>query len=88
LNTVRGDMLLQVRPDTSHPTGSAMCMKGKAAPELVHSPNRVLYPMRRTNPKGAADPGWQRISWDQALSEIAAKLSCFKRESGACRWVW
>jgi len=83
LNTVRGDMLLQVRPDTSHPTGSAMCMKGKAAPELVHSPNRVLYPMRRTNPKGAADPGWQRISWDQALSEIAAKLSCFKRESGA-----
>ncbi|MFP3184880.1 MAG: molybdopterin-dependent oxidoreductase, partial [Paraburkholderia sp.] len=33
--------------------------------------------------KGAADPGWQRISWDQALSEIAAKLSCFKRESGA-----
>lgn len=83
LNTVRGDMLLQVRPDTSHPTGSAMCMKGKAAPELVHSPNRVLYPMRRTNPKGAADAGWQRISWDQALSEIAAKLACFKRESGA-----
>jgi anaerobic selenocysteine-containing dehydrogenase/ferredoxin-NADP reductase len=83
LNTVRGDTLLQVRPDTSHPTGSAMCMKGKAAPELVHSPNRVLYPMRRTNPKGSADPGWQRISWEQALSEIARNLAWFKRESGA-----
>jgi anaerobic selenocysteine-containing dehydrogenase/ferredoxin-NADP reductase len=83
LNTVRGDMLLQVRPDTSHPTGSAMCMKGKAAPELVHSPNRVLYPMRRTNPKGSADPGWQRTSWEEALSEIATNLAWFKRESGA-----
>lgn len=83
VNTVQSDMMLKVRPDTSHPTGSAMCMKGKAAPELVHSPNRVLYPMRRTTPKGSADPGWQRISWEEALSEIATNLAWFRRESGA-----
>ncbi|RDV00895.1 molybdopterin-dependent oxidoreductase [Trinickia dinghuensis] len=83
INTVRGGMMLKVRPDNTHPTGSAMCMKGKAAPELVHSPNRVLYPMRRTAPKGAADPGWQRISWDEAMGEIATTLAHLKRESGA-----
>lgn len=83
INTVRGDMMLKVRPDSAHPTGSAMCMKGKAAPELVHSPNRVLYPMRRTAPKGAVDPRWKRISWDDALNEIAATLAHLKRESGA-----
>jgi anaerobic selenocysteine-containing dehydrogenase/ferredoxin-NADP reductase len=83
VNTVRGDMMLKVAPDPSHPTGHAMCMKGKAAPELVHSPNRVLYPMRRTAPKGAADPGWKRISWEEALTEVAANLSHFKQENGA-----
>lgn len=83
INVVRGDMMIKVRPDDTHPTGHAMCMKGKAAPELVHSPNRVLYPMRRTRPKGAADPGWQRIGWDEALAEIAGRLAYFKRENGA-----
>lgn len=83
VNTVRGDMMLKVVPDQTHPTGHAMCMKGKAAPELVHSPNRVLYPMRRTAPKGAADPGWKRISWEEALTEVADKLAYFKQENGA-----
>ncbi|WP_390343018.1 hypothetical protein ACFJIS_21570 [Variovorax boronicumulans] len=63
LNEVRDDMLVSVRPDASHPTGQAMCMKGKAAPELVHSPHRLRYPMRRTRPKTEADPGWVRIGW-------------------------
>ncbi|WP_144110663.1 molybdopterin-dependent oxidoreductase [Paraburkholderia sp. BCC1886] len=83
LNTVRDGQLVSVRPDTAHPTGTAMCMKGRAAPELVHSPHRLRYPMRRTNPKGAADPGWQRISWDEALNEIAARLGAIRVESGA-----
>ena len=60
-----------------------MCMKGKAAPELVHSPHRLQYPMRRTRPKGDADPGWVRISWDEALAETARRLTEFKQESGA-----
>ncbi|WP_322102252.1 molybdopterin-dependent oxidoreductase [Paraburkholderia sp. J41] len=83
INVVRGDQLTEVRPDREHPTGHAMCLKGKSAPELVHSPHRVLYPMRRSAPKGAADPGWQRISWDEALDEIAARLGALRREHGA-----
>ncbi len=83
INVVEADSLIAVRPDPSHPTGQAMCMKGKAAPELVHSPHRLMYPMRRTRPKTEADPGWVRISWDEALSETAARLSTIRRESGA-----
>ncbi len=83
INLVEGDMLVQVMPDESHPTGKAMCMNGKAAPELVHHPDRLLYPMRRTRPKGADDPGWVRISWDEALAETASRLSAFRAESGA-----
>ena len=58
INRVENDQLVSVRPDPEHPNGSAMCLKGKAAPELVHSPHRVLYPMKRTRPKTDPDPGW------------------------------
>lgn len=83
INVVNGDSLIAVRPDPSHPTGEAMCMKGKAAPELVHSPHRLRYPMRRTRPKTDADPGWVRIGWEEALAETAARLSAIRQESGA-----
>src|ERR1700758_5416008 len=56
LNTVDGDQLISVEPDPSHSTGKAMCTKGRAAPEIVHSPHRVFYPLRRTAPKGNRDP--------------------------------
>jgi anaerobic selenocysteine-containing dehydrogenase/ferredoxin-NADP reductase len=82
LNEVDGARFIAVRPNPAHPTGTAMCMKGRAAPEIVHSPHRILYPMRRTAPKGAADPGWRRISWDEALSEVAAKLGAIRDEHG------
>ncbi|WP_414449976.1 molybdopterin-dependent oxidoreductase [Burkholderia sp. 22PA0099] len=83
INVVRGDQLTEVRPDREHPTGHAMCLKGKSAPELVHSPHRVLHPMRRTAPKDAADPGWVRIGWDEALDAIADRLGSLRREHGA-----
>lgn len=63
-----------LEPDSSHPTGKALCAKGRAAPELVYHPDRLLYPMKRTRPKGDPDPGWQRISWDEALDLAAARL--------------
>lgn len=83
VNVVANDALIAVRPDISHPTGKAICMKGKSAPELVHSADRVLYPMRRTTPKTDADPGWQRISWEQALAEVAQRLLQARHEGGA-----
>ncbi|WP_454690614.1 molybdopterin-dependent oxidoreductase [Achromobacter aloeverae] len=82
-NIVEHDALLRVVPDPAHPTGHAMCMKGRAAPELVHSPHRILHPMRRTRPKGDADPGWERIGWDEALTLVARRLKEIRAQSGA-----
>lgn len=71
-----------LEPDPSHPTGKALCAKGRAAPELVYHPDRLLYPLKRTRPKGDPDPGWQRISWDEALDLTAANLRRIAAEHG------
>jgi anaerobic selenocysteine-containing dehydrogenase len=61
-------------PDPAHPTGQALCAKGRAAAELVYHPERLTHPLRRTRPKGASDPGWERIGWDEALTLTAAAM--------------
>jgi anaerobic selenocysteine-containing dehydrogenase len=42
----------------------------------------LLYPVRRTRPKGDPDPGWRRISWDEALDETAEAMRRIASESG------
>src|SRR5262245_8274658 len=80
--TVTDGEFVALEPDPSHPTGTALCVKGKAAPEIVGHPERLLYPLKRTSPKGAADPGWQRISWDEALDTVAARLGALAHDDG------
>lgn len=81
--TVVDGRLTAIGPDPDHPTGRAVCVKGKSAPRILEHPDRVLYPLRRTSPKGVADPGWEQISWDEALDIIASKLGQIADESGA-----
>jgi anaerobic selenocysteine-containing dehydrogenase len=69
--------------DPSHPTGKALCAKGKAAPEIAVHADRLRYPLKRTGAKGAADPGWERISWDEALNAVADRLGALARVHGA-----
>ena len=72
--TVEDGRFMRLDSDPSHPTGQALCAKGRAAPELVYSKDRLTMPLRRTRPKGDADPGWVEISWEQALDETASAL--------------
>jgi anaerobic selenocysteine-containing dehydrogenase len=80
---VEDGRFVALEPDPSHPTGQAICAKGRAAPELVEHPERLRYPLKRTRPKGDSDPGWQRISWDEALDTTAAALQRIKARHGA-----
>jgi thiosulfate reductase/polysulfide reductase chain A len=80
------DILLKLEgnPDCQS-SGGRLCGKGQAAIELLYDPDRLKYPLKRTNPeKGhGVDPKWQRISWEEAYDTIAKKLSTAIEKSGA-----
>jgi anaerobic selenocysteine-containing dehydrogenase len=79
--SVNDGVLKSVNADPDHPNG-CICVKGTAAPEIVYSPDRLRYPMKRTRPKGDKDAGWVRISWDEALATIASRLLEAKSQYG------
>ncbi len=81
--TVKNGRVTRLDPDYDHPSGGAICIKGKAAPELVYHPERLDYPLKRTRPKGDRDPGWQRVGWDEALDDIAQTLLSIRERYGA-----
>lgn len=73
----------KVKADTDHVNSGHLCEKGLAGPELVYHPDRLNYPLKRTKPKDSPDPGWVRISWDEALDTTAKRLSEIKEKYGA-----
>jgi anaerobic selenocysteine-containing dehydrogenase len=81
LATVEDGRLTKVTADPEHPNG-CICVKGTAAPEIVYAPDRLQYPLVRTRPKGERDPGWVRISWDEALALTASRLVDIKARYG------
>ncbi|CAN7674979.1 molybdopterin-dependent oxidoreductase [Bosea sp. LjRoot237] len=83
ITLIENGRMISVEPRPSHPTGGALCAKGRAAPEMVHSPKRLTRPLRRIGPKDGGPPRWREISWDEALDEIAERLLAIRAESGA-----
>ncbi|MGH7870920.1 MAG: molybdopterin-containing oxidoreductase family protein [Candidatus Binatia bacterium] len=81
--TVEDGRVTRLDPDHDHPNGGVMCIKGKAAPELVYHADRLNYPLRRTRPKGDADAGWQRVGWNEALDDIARRILQIRERDGA-----
>lgn len=75
--TVEDGRVVKVEGLESHPLNKGqLCPKGAAAIEFVYHPDRVRYPMKR------GKRGWKRVSWEQALTEIAAKLTQLKEAFG------
>jgi anaerobic selenocysteine-containing dehydrogenase len=81
---------VKVQGDPTHPvTRGFLCGKVAKYLDRVYSPDRLLYPMRRRKgvPKGSLAQGqeaeaFKRISWDDALDEIAARLKTIAAEFG------
>src|SRR3984885_2361067 len=88
LITVEDGRATKIQGDPAHPvTRGFLCAKVAKYLDRVYSPDRVLYPMRRTSSKGRpsnamvntsdcdrASKAWQRITWDEALDEIASRF--------------
>ncbi|MEV6072876.1 molybdopterin-dependent oxidoreductase [Nocardia sp. NPDC052001] len=67
--TVEDGRLVRLRADKSHPLSKGnACPKGIAFSEIQNDPDRVLYPLRRTG------NGFERVTWDEALDDIGARL--------------
>ena len=56
------------------------CARGISRIRQLYSPHRLKYPMRRVGRRG--EDRWERISWDEALDEIAERYERIRREHG------
>ncbi|WP_320672157.1 molybdopterin-containing oxidoreductase family protein [Patulibacter defluvii] len=82
--TVDGDRLVRLRPDRDHPLSRGFaCPKGIAFSEIQNDPDRVLHPLRRT-----ADGGFERVSWETAISDIGARLRRIHGQHGPSGIGW
>ena len=82
--TVVDGKLVRVEGNSQH-SKPKPCLKGLTSLQNVYDPNRLLYPLKRTNPKKGIgeDPQWERIGWEEALSTIAAEFNKAKATYGA-----
>ena len=89
LITVEDGRATKIKGDPAHPvTQGFLCAKVAKYLDRVYSPDRVLYPMRRVGRKGPRTAGdrdraaqeWQRITWDEALDEIAFRFKKISAE--------
>ncbi|MGV0787152.1 molybdopterin-dependent oxidoreductase [Mycolicibacterium sp. XJ2] len=101
--TVEDGQLIELRPDKDHPLSSGFaCQKGIAFTEVVNDPDRVTTPLRRRAradglresgpPQAGGAPtsegGFEPVSWDEAMTDIAARLTEIHRRHGAGAIGW
>src|SRR5205807_710026 len=69
LTEVRDGRAVGFRGDPEHPTTRGwLCAKVRPYLDHVYHPGRLLYPLRRTGPKGSGQ--WRRITWDGTLGLV------------------
>ena len=77
--SVRDGKIIKVESNRHHVHSQGhFCIKAPAAAGVVYDEDRVLYPLKRTGAPGE----FTRISWDEALSEIAEGLSTIRLSHG------
>jgi anaerobic selenocysteine-containing dehydrogenase len=82
---------IKVEGDQTHPvTQGFLCGKVAKYLDRVYSPDRLIYPMRRkpgvpktSLPQGEESAAFERISWDEALDTIAARLTAISQQYGS-----
>jgi thiosulfate reductase/polysulfide reductase chain A len=74
--------IVKVTGDPDHPvTRGTICERGRLMPDHIYHPQRLNHPLKRTGERGQGS--WERITWDQALDEVAEKLSGLRDKYGA-----
>jgi anaerobic selenocysteine-containing dehydrogenase len=76
---VRDGKIIKVEP-TLYPDGDkgVICVKGYTGARLPYHPDRLKHPLKRVGKRGEGK--WERITWEQALDEIADKIKDIRKE--------
>ena len=69
------------RSDTIDRPRLVPCARGRAHRQLLETPERVLHPLRRVEPRGAGE--FEQVSWNDALDEVAERLTRVRDTRGA-----
>lgn len=78
---VQEGKLIGVKGNPDHPmTRGGLCVKLNDYEKRHYHPDRLLYPMRRTGPKGSRQ--FERITWDEALDEIITRWKAIIAKQG------
>ena len=76
---VEDGKLVKISPQlNSIRTEGTLCAKAQAGVNQVYDPDRILYPLRRVGARGEGK--WKRITWDEALGELATRLKKLRDE--------
>ena len=80
LGYVKDGRVIKIEGNPRDPNSRGrLCARGHAGLNHLYHPERLLYPLKRVGARGEGK--WKRVSWDEALDEIAVKLKAI-RESG------
>ena len=77
----RGNIVTRMEPWPGFPTVTT-CSKSYATLQRLYHPKRLRYPMKRTKPKGSPDPGFVRISWDEAYDTTVKHMKRIREKYG------
>ena len=82
LVTLADGRVSEIAPNPAHPGSAGMfCVKGfRGMTGVTESAGRLLHPLRRVGPRGGGQ--WQAISWDDALDEMADRLTAVRAAYG------
>ncbi len=84
LATVEDGRVIDLKPDpTRYPYDErilAGCRRWRMNLDVLDSPRRVNYPLRRAGERGSGE--WERVSWDEALDDIADRLADLREQHG------
>ena len=80
---------IEGNPDSPLSEGK-LCLRAIAAIMGLYNPYRVKTPLKRTNPEKGPDidPGWVEISWEEAISTVAARFKKIREEDPRKLAVW
>ena len=82
---VKQGRVVKVRSSDNPIFKDNICMKGIVAPKGFAHPDRITHPLKRVGERGSGK--WERVSWEEAMSDIGQRLKTIIKEHGPEAWA-